>query len=164
MTSLIALYRRRGTTFLVMVGLLLLGVVGLLRSGALSGFPDSIPDTSDPLMGRLFSPLAQLVAGLFWVTLSLIVGLVWGRALFGVTTFAETYLVGALLGTAGFPILYTLAVSVFKVLASASVLPEMVWTGEPQVYALLSLFMLLLSGILLLISREVIRALSKPVM
>jgi hypothetical protein len=110
----------------------------------------------------LFSPLAQVIAGLFWVTLAFVVGLVWSRVFFGSTTIAEVFLVGALLGAAGFPVVYACVVMLLKLLAVTSVLPPVSFTGEPQIYALLSLFVLLLLGILLLIGKEVLRALQKP--
>ena len=161
MTSLIALYQRRGTVLLLSVGVLLLGIIALLYSTLLTGLPDA-GAASTALTASLFSPMAQFVAGLFWVTLSLLIGLIWARAFFGTTTLSETFVVGALLGAGGFPILYAFFLLLFEGLARAKLTPEVIFAGEPQVYALIALFALLLVGILLLIGREVVRALRKP--
>lgn len=160
MTSLIALDQKRGTVLLVTVGVMLLAILVAVLFGFNTGAPIT-PASEGFLFMSLDAPLAQVLALMFWTTLSFLLGLVWSRALLGSSNLSEIFLVGALLGTAGFPLMYAFFSVLFGVLSQLQVL-QIVLQGHDQAYALTSLFLLLLLGILVLIGREVIHAASKP--
>lgn len=162
MTSFIALYQRRGNALLFCVGIFLIVVLSLLASSKVFVPPTLSTSTLDPLSMSLVSPLAQFVALICWVTLSMLIGLFFTRTFFGGTTFAEIYIVGALLGSAALPILYVIASVLLQVLTVAEILPRVILGNELQVYALTSIFFLLLVGIIFLIGLEVINAARKP--
>ena len=162
MTSLIALDQKRGTVLLVTIGVVLLAIL----FASLFGFAAGTSSTSTPvpeisLVTWHDAPLSQALALTFWATLSFLLGLVWSRALLGSSNLSEIFLVGALLGTAGFPLVYVFFVLLFGVLSKLQ-MPQIVLAGHDQAYALAALFLLLLLGILVLIGREVLRAASKP--
>jgi|GEM_PF-2514563 len=164
MTSLIALYRRRGTVLLITMGLSLTALLVALVLGFDSGLTGHVLEESDAaLMASLREPLSQGLAVLFWFTLSMILGIIWSRALLRSTDLSEIYLVGALMGAAGFPILYGVLSLFFYGLSQLEDMPVFLMEGNIQSYALTGLFLLLLFGVLVLIGREALNAARKPV-
>lgn len=160
MTSLIALYRRRGAVFLVATGLLLVGLLFLAGRGLidLAAFETRGVHADSTLLRALFMPLAQITGLLFWAALCLLVGVVWARAFFGSSTLIEIFLVGSLLGSVSLPLFYGLTAVLLEPL-SRSFLPfTLTLGGHAQVYAFTALSLLLLLGLLALIAREVVKA------
>ena len=160
MTSTL-LYRRRGTVLLYLIGGLLLCTLAILAFGSIA-IVDSASMSLDALSQSLFSPLAQVVALLVWGTLALLLGLIYARAFLGSTSLLEVFLVGALLSSAAFPLLYVAFTGLFTLLDRTDLTPQIVLGTTTDIYALPALFFMLLLGLLLLIAREVMRAATKP--
>lgn len=155
MTSLVALYRRRATALLLFMGVLLMGAL-LLHLRGDSAVPTEV--YTDAVTLRLFSPLAQVTAFLFWATLMGLIGMVWSRAFFGSVSSSDVFITGALLSVTSFPIFKTLLVYLLSAFHSLGILPALFIVGHDQAYMLLSLFFVLLLGLMTLIAREGIKA------
>lgn len=154
MVSFIESNQRRGTIFLVIVGLALLLVFaqGLL-------FPhEAITDEAPFLFSYGTNLEAALAGSFFWIVLSFLTGLLWSRVLFGSVSFVEVFIVGSTLSIAAFPLLVATLSLVFKGLSSAGFMPEVIIDGWGSVYALLGVMVVLLLGGLALVGREVLRA------
>ena len=164
MASLIKAYAQRGMYFLVVISFFWLIVYGaaLITGGTVFDIEAGQPvPESDVAIGEVLdstSPLAQLIALLFWLVLVFIVGVVWSKVIFHEIRAVESFITGTAVAFVAFPLALVLSELVLRFLAFIRFPMSIDISGGAQSYFLGLLFFTFLVGLMALIGREVFHA------